>query len=113
MVRNGERKEFYNLHPLDREEEYNPWFSALEGRDSLAVLTALLKGIMNLVLNYRCVHIGGDLICGVRHGNTSLLVVDHVVSGRGQRWSSQLVTEGQPSEHSTCARGHKDQAESQ
>ena len=32
-----------------------------------------LKGIMNLVLNYRCVHIGGDLICGVRHSNTSLL----------------------------------------
>lgn len=43
MVRNGERKEFYNLHPLDREEEYNPWFSALGGRDGLAVLTALSK----------------------------------------------------------------------
>lgn len=43
MVRNGERKEFYNLHPLDREEEYNPWVSALGGRDGLAVLTALSK----------------------------------------------------------------------
>ena len=43
MVRNGERKEFYNLHPLDREEEYNLWFSALGRRDSLAVLTALSK----------------------------------------------------------------------
>ena len=111
MVRNGERK-FYNLHPWIGKKSTThgslPWKVETVWQFSLHCL----KGKMNLVLNYRCVHIGGDLICGVRHGNTNLLVVDHVVSGRGQRWSSQLVTEGQSSEHSTCARGHKDQAES-